>query len=214
MSAESLAKLMALNYPLKIEFDEDDKLFTAEFLDLPGCSASGETVEEAYSSAQEVKKDWLQFALDHGLPVPPPSSTRGYSGRILARLPSSLHAMLADKAKLYGTSLNQYIVHLLSAAVIGDTLNQEVGELKSRLAEIEGQIAQLVTYLVPLHPQMTQRVFPVSTGVQSWEYSISTPSETLSDDLLRRFILVDSPSEQHTWPSRSSIEQQESARGK
>ena len=33
-----------MNYPVKIEFDEEDGLYIAEFPDLPGCSAPGSSV--------------------------------------------------------------------------------------------------------------------------------------------------------------------------
>src|SRR6266568_6978112 len=120
MSVEPLEKLKALNYPIRIEFDEKDKLFVAAFPDLPGCSASGESVEEVYNHAQEAKEDWLRVTLEQGLPVPKPSTSQEYSGRILVRLPASLHGMLSERAQLHGASLNQFIVHLLSAAAVGD----------------------------------------------------------------------------------------------
>jgi hypothetical protein len=43
-----------------------------------------------------------------------------HSGRLLLRMPRSLHAQLAARADDAGTSLNQYIVETLSAALAGE----------------------------------------------------------------------------------------------
>lgn len=42
---------------------------------------------------------------------------RGYSGRILLRVPSSLHAMLVEAAEAEGVSLNQFTMGALAGAV-------------------------------------------------------------------------------------------------
>jgi antitoxin HicB len=165
MSGESIEQLKALNYPVKIYFDEKDKVFVAEYLDLPGCTAYGETIEEAYRHAEEAKADWLRISHEQGLPIPKPSQPEEYSGRILVRLPSSLHAMLADKANLHGASVNQYIVHLLSGAVVGDAISLQLDELKSRIAQLEWRIAELGLRLRQQYASMGTIV--VSTAVPS-----------------------------------------------
>jgi len=141
MKNDTLEDLKALDYPVKIEYDDEDALFVAEFLDLPGCSATGSTVGEAYDRAQEAKAEWLRLTLEQGLPVPKPTKTREYSGRILVRLPVSLHAALADGAHLNGASLNQYIVHLLSAGSVGDSVSSKLEALTGHLQRIEWYVA-------------------------------------------------------------------------
>lgn len=120
-------------YPVKISFDEDDKQYVAEFLDLPGCTAAGATVADAYERALVAKKEWIELAIEQGLPIPRPSRAEEYSGRILLRLPTSLHAMLAERAKLQATSLNQYAVYLLSGAIVGDSVSTQIEQLKQRM---------------------------------------------------------------------------------
>lgn len=41
-------------------------------------------------------------------------SLSGYGGRILLRIPKSLHKRLAEEARLEGVSLNQYALYKLS----------------------------------------------------------------------------------------------------
>lgn len=141
MNTKSLEDLKALDYPVRIEYDRQDSLYVAAFVDLPGCSAPGPTVTEAYARAQQAKAEWLRVALEQGLPIPRPSKTGEYSGRILVRLPASLHAMLAGRARSNGTSLNQYIVHLLSAGAVGEQVGSRLEALTGRLQEIEFQVA-------------------------------------------------------------------------
>jgi antitoxin HicB len=157
------------NYPVKIDFDEQDKVYIAEFLDLPGCSATGGTVEEAYQRAQTAKQEWLRLSSEQGLPIPKPSRTGEYSGRFLLRLPPSLHAMLADRAKLQGSSLNQYAVHLLSGAVVGDSVSTQIDQLKRKVAGLEMHISQLSRSFELSRPAVTQQALngmpvTVSTG--------------------------------------------------
>ena len=148
----------ARSYPVKIEYDEEDKLYIAEFLDLPGCSAPGATVEEAYERAQEVQKEWMRLAVEQGLPIPEPSRTEEYSGRILLRLPVGLHGTLAYRAKTQATSLNQYAVHLLSGAVVGDSISSQIEQLQVKVLSLERQLGQAVRDIQVSHVEISRQV--------------------------------------------------------
>lgn len=148
----------SLNYPVKIDFDQQDKVYIAEFLDLPGCSATADTLEEAYREAQDAKRHWLSLAAEQGLPIPKPSRSEEYSGRILLRLPPSLHAMLADRAKLQATSLNQYTVHLISGAVVGDSVITQIDRLSSKLGVVERRVNELGKRLETSHSELTRQI--------------------------------------------------------
>ena len=102
-------------YPAQVFWSEDDKGFIAVAPDLPGCSAIGETQEEALRELHEAIAGWIDAARSVGNPVPAPSSPiNEYSGKVLLRMPRSLHAKLAVTAKQEGVSLNTYVVQLLS----------------------------------------------------------------------------------------------------
>lgn len=173
MNSNSLESLKALNYPVRIEYDSEDSLFVADFLDLPGCSASGSTVAEAFDRAQEAKAEWLQVALEQGLPIPKPSRTGEYSGRILVRLPESLHAMLVTRASINGTSLNQYIVHLLSAGVVGEEVSAKLEVLTDHVQKIERQFAM-------------EFALGSFRGAQVWGVGLSRDFEQRGSQSLRR----------------------------
>ncbi len=103
-----------MHYPIKVFYSEEDKGFIAIVPDLPGCSAFGETEEEAVKQVKIAQELWLKTAKKEGRKIPKPSSEDVYSGKILARTPKSLHKALIERSKEEGVSLNQLLVYLLS----------------------------------------------------------------------------------------------------
>ena len=55
-------------YPMYIKpcSPEDGGGFIAEVIDLPGCIADGETIEEAIIASRDAVKSWLKTAAEHG----------------------------------------------------------------------------------------------------------------------------------------------------
>lgn len=146
------------DYPVRIWFDAEGGVYVAEFLDLPGCFAPGTSVEEAYRRAQEAKGDWIRIAKEQGLPIPPPSKSDEYSGRILLRLPTALHGILANRAKDQATSLNQYAVHLLSGAVVGDIVTSQIDQLKAKIGSLETRLDKVARDLEMSYSEMTRQL--------------------------------------------------------
>src|SRR5690349_14143004 len=89
-----------------------------EFPDLPGCMADGETLEEALAASKDAVAAWIATAEDEGLPIPEPSSDTAYSGKWVQRVPKSLHARLAERAREEGVSLNTLVTSLLSEGFV------------------------------------------------------------------------------------------------
>lgn len=111
---KDLEHYLRLRYPVELVEDEDGGYF-AHTPDLPGCIAQGETVEETLKNLQEAKQAWIEVRLEDGLEIPAPREVvEEYSGKFLLRVPRSLHRELATKAHREGTSLNQYVLHLIS----------------------------------------------------------------------------------------------------
>lgn len=50
--------------------DPGDRVFVADVPELPGCTASGDTHEEALAMAQEAIGVWLDVCREYGDPVP------------------------------------------------------------------------------------------------------------------------------------------------
>lgn len=60
------------DYHINVFFSEEDGGYIAQIPDLPGCSAYGDSPEEAVAEVVVAKAAWLEAAEAQGLPVPPP----------------------------------------------------------------------------------------------------------------------------------------------
>ncbi len=106
---------MNLNYEISLHRDEEGTYF-ATVQELPGCMADGETPNDAVENLREAMKSWMASRIQAGLEIPEPRDTAGYSGKVLLRMPRSLHKKLSQRAAAEGVSLNQYVVSALSEA--------------------------------------------------------------------------------------------------
>ncbi len=113
----TVKEYMELPYNINIEKinDESGTYYYASVLELTGCHSDGETEEEARENLKEAMELYFESAIDEGMMIPMPLKVDDtYSGKILIRIPKSLHANLIANAKLEGVSLNQYILYKLS----------------------------------------------------------------------------------------------------
>src|SRR5215218_4420908 len=85
--------------------------------ELPGCETRGPTPESAAAGVSDAVERWVREARAAGREIPPPGAAAAHSGRLLVRMPRSLHAELVRASEREGTSLNAYIVAALSASV-------------------------------------------------------------------------------------------------
>ncbi|MCX7992583.1 MAG: type II toxin-antitoxin system HicB family antitoxin [Fimbriimonadales bacterium] len=60
------------DYHINIFYSEEDEGYIADIPDLSGCSAFGETPEDALREVQTAKQAWLEAARAAGKPVPAP----------------------------------------------------------------------------------------------------------------------------------------------
>jgi len=128
----------ASRYPAQVFWSDEDEGFIALAPDLTGCSAWGETQEEALVELQNAIAAWVDAARKAGNTIPAPSSPASdsqYSGKLLVRMPSALHAELVRGAKREGVSLNHYAVFLLTKA---NTAHGFETNLNKRVEEIKG----------------------------------------------------------------------------
>jgi RNA polymerase sigma-B factor len=89
----------------------------AQVEELPGCAAHGDSPQEAAAGVEAAIARWIADAQATGREVPKPRSPASYSGRLLVRMPQSLHAELARAAERDEVSLNQFITGSLASAV-------------------------------------------------------------------------------------------------
>lgn len=60
------------DYHINIFYSEEDEGYIADIPDLKGCSAFGNTPEEALKELQLAKAAWIEVALAKAIPVPEP----------------------------------------------------------------------------------------------------------------------------------------------
>jgi antitoxin HicB len=111
---KDVAYYLGLPYTFQIRHAEDEEkpYYWANVKELDGCHTSADTWHLAYSELQDVLKAHIEIKLEYNDPIPEPQED--YSGKILVRLPKSLHQQLAFKADEEGISLNQYMLYKLS----------------------------------------------------------------------------------------------------
>jgi antitoxin HicB len=97
--------------------DANDAPWAASVEELPDCTASGTTPEQAVERVRRLMMSWIGEALEADRAIPEPRQERTPSGRLLVRMPRTLHAELARTADVEGVSLNQLITSALSSAV-------------------------------------------------------------------------------------------------
>jgi len=121
------AEYLNLPYERVLIPDHESGTYTALIREFPGCIAEGDKPAAAYANLEGVAESWIEAVLELGQEVPTPASDATYSGRVLLRLPRSIHRKAAEAAERDGTSLNQYIVVALAerlAAARADTTTE------------------------------------------------------------------------------------------
>jgi antitoxin HicB len=120
VEAGSVERYTGLPYHLLLVRDAEDKArpWIATVEELPGCTSRGKTAEEALSGVEAAKASWITTALAEGRDVPEPKSATSHSGRLLLRMPRTLHADLTRASEREGVSLNQFITDALAGALV------------------------------------------------------------------------------------------------
>ncbi|HEX2291740.1 MAG TPA: type II toxin-antitoxin system HicB family antitoxin [Gaiellaceae bacterium] len=110
---------LALPYHLLLVRDgeEKGKPWTASVEELPGCTSRGKTSDAALDGVEAAMAKWIALAIEEGREIPEPKSATSHSGRLLLRMPKTLHAELTRASEREGVSLNQFITDALAAAV-------------------------------------------------------------------------------------------------
>ena len=136
---KDLEYYIGLDYPIQLhkQRDDDEEYWIAEILDLPGCMSDGLTPDEALNSLDDAKLAWIESQLDHGHEVPEPSDVDSFSGRLLVRMPKSLHRRLSYEAKRDDSSLNQYIISLIAA---GSSSKEQIDGLRATIKTLAAQV--------------------------------------------------------------------------
>jgi antitoxin HicB len=117
--ADAVERYIGLPYHISVVRDGEEKgmPWTASVEEFPGCTSRGKTSDEAVNGVREAMAAWIADALAEGRDIPEPRSTSSHSGRLLLRMPRTLHGEIARAAERESVSLNQFITDTLASAV-------------------------------------------------------------------------------------------------
>ena len=107
------------DYPFEIRplTDEEGGGFLVSYPDFNVCISDGETIDEAIANGRNALRETIAALESAGHPVPLPNSGGVASGKFIARVPKTLHAALAARAKSEGVSLNALVLSFLAAGM-------------------------------------------------------------------------------------------------
>jgi len=142
--------------------------FHAEILEFPGCFTQGESVEEAYAKLEKAAESWVEACLSQGQEIPEPSSNLTFSGRIVLRLPRSIHRQAAKMAGRDRSSLNTYLVSAVAAKVGAEDFYSLLAQrLEQRLATTVSDLARAFRVWTTAQASVKAEIHPGRLQIQS-----------------------------------------------
>ena len=111
------------DYPFEVRplSSEDGGGYLISFPDFAECISDGETVDEAIENGRDALKATIAALKAKKLPVPAPNSGGVASGKFVARVPKTVHAQLATRARAEGVSLNALVLTFIAQGLGGPT---------------------------------------------------------------------------------------------
>ena len=88
--------------------------YLISFPDFAECISDGETIEKSIENGHDALKATIAALKAKKLPVPAPNSGGVASGKFVARVPKTVHARLATRARAEGVSLNSLVLTFLA----------------------------------------------------------------------------------------------------
>ena len=104
------------DYPFEIRPITPDEGggFLISYPDFAECNSDGATVDEALANGKLSLKETIAALKSKDLSVPLPRSGGVASGKFVARVPKTIHAQLATRAKAEGVSLNAIVLTFIA----------------------------------------------------------------------------------------------------
>ena len=104
------------DYPFEIRplSEAEGGGFLISYSDFAECISDGSTVPQAITNGRKALAETIEALRHKGLPVPAPHSGGAASGKFVARVPKSVHAQLATRAKAEGVSLNSLVLTFIA----------------------------------------------------------------------------------------------------
>ena len=104
------------DYPFEVRplAAEDGGGYLISFPDFAECLSDGQTVDEAIVNGRDALKATIAALKSRKMAVPAPNSGGVASGKFVARVPKTVHAQLATRARAEGVSLNALVLTFIA----------------------------------------------------------------------------------------------------
>lgn len=102
-------------YSARIEYSEEDGCFVGHLAGIADVIGfHGDSVAELRTAFEEAVDDYLETCERLGR-----APQRAYSGKVMLRIPSEIHAAVATAAEVSGKSVNQWATETFAKAIAG-----------------------------------------------------------------------------------------------
>ena len=104
------------DYPFEVRplAEDEGGGYLISFPDFAECISDGDTVDEAVENGRDALKATIAALKAKKLSVPAPNSGGVASGKFVARVPKTVHAQLATRARAEGVSLNTLVLTFIA----------------------------------------------------------------------------------------------------
>ena len=109
-----MAKLNDYPFEVRPLAADEGSGYLISFPDFAECISDGETVGEAVANGRDALKATIAALKAMKLPVPAPNGGSVASGKFVARVPKTIHAQLATRARAEGVSLNALVLTFIA----------------------------------------------------------------------------------------------------
>jgi predicted HicB family RNase H-like nuclease len=144
--------------------------WVAEVEELPNASAEAATPEEAVRRAWSAAERSLGIAQDGRDGESQAKKAPQHSGKLLVRMPATLHDELAHAAEREGVSLNQLITGLLAGAVEWGTVDERVSLRGSAAGTVGAGRATRVALVANFVVVLVAAIAAITLLVVAWQH--------------------------------------------
>ena len=109
-----MSKLTDFPFEVRPLSSEEGGGYLISFPDFAECLSDGATVDEAIENGRDALKATIAALRAKKLSVPAPNSGGVASGKFVARVPKTVHAQLATRARAEGVSLNALVLTFIA----------------------------------------------------------------------------------------------------
>ena len=109
------------DYPFEVRplSTEEGGGYLISFPDFAECISDGESVDKAIENGRDALKATVAALKAKKMSVPAPNSGGVASGKFVARVPKTVHAQLATRARAEGVSLNALVLTFIAQGLGG-----------------------------------------------------------------------------------------------